>query len=138
MGESDMIRRTILAGVLCGLVFSITLASTGWAQTEPYDVEATWTAPSIGTPPVMYHVWVRSKEDGTEVFNKWEKWHSTSGLKQILTFEKGRCYEVKINAEDKDQVLGPFSIPSWEYCGIDFSGGDNGGPGQPGQPIRIE
>jgi len=133
-----MIRRTILAGVLCGLVFSITLASTGWAQTD-YDVEATWTKPAIGTPPVMYHVWVRSKEDGTEAFNKWEKWHSTSGLKQILTFEKGRCYEVKINAEDKDKVLGPFSIPSWEYCGIDSSGGGgSGGPGQPGQPTRKE
>lgn len=134
-----MIRRTILAGVLCGLVFSITLASTGWAQTETYDVEATWTKPAIGTLPVMYHVWVRSKEDGTEVYNKWEKWHSTSELKQILTFIKGRCYEVKVNAEDKDEVLGPFSIPSWEYCGIDFSGGgETGGPGQPGQPIRIE
>ena len=134
-----MIRRTILVGILFGLLVSITTASTGWAQ-ETYEVEASWTKPTIGTLPVLYHVWVRSKEIETEVFDDWEKWESTPELKITLTFKKERCYEVKVNAEDEAGRVGLFSIPSLEYCGIDFTGGGGVdlGPGQPGQPIRKE
>ncbi len=132
-----MIRRTIILGGLCGLVVSIALVSTGWAQTETYDVEATWTKPTYGSEPTSYHVWVRSKADGAEVFDNWEEWATTSELSHVLTFEKERCYEVRINAEDTNGNIGPFSTPSLEFCGTKMPD-EESGPGQPGQPVRKE
>lgn len=132
-----MIRRITIAGAIFMAFLAVGGVSTGWAQAEEYTVEATWTAPTIGTDPVAYHVWVRSKLDGAETFDKWEEWATTPDLKQVLTFQAGRCYEVKVNAEDSKGIAGPFSIPSVEYCGINISDG-NDGPGQPGQPFRTE
>lgn len=132
LGEIVVIMRTILVGILFWLAASNAMVSTGLAQTETYDVEVTWTAPTIGTAPVMYHVWVRSKEDGAAEFGPWEKVESTPGLSQILTYKTGYCYEVKVHAEDKDGRIGPFSTPSMEYCGITTYG--DSGPGRPGKP----
>ena len=135
MGEKIVtIQRTILVGILFGLVASIALVSAGLAQTGTYEVEVTWTKPTVGTEPVMYHLWVRSKEDGSEQFGDWEKGESTPNLSKILTYKTGFCYEVRVQAEDKDGLVGPYSIPSLEYCGVIID--QDSGPGQPGPPIR--
>lgn len=133
-GKIVTIHRTILVGILFGLVVSFAMVSTGLAQTGTQEVEVTWTQPTVGTEPVMYHLWVRSKEDGAEKFGEWEKGESTPNLSQILTYKTGFCYEVRVQAEDKDGNIGPFSIPSLEYCGITID--QDSGPGQPGKPSR--
>ena len=133
-GKIVTIQRTILVGIIFGFVASIALVSSGLAQAGSYEVEVTWTKPTIGTEPVMYHLWGRSREESAEKFGDWEKLKSTPDLSQVLVYQPGLCYEVKIQAEDKDGIFGPFSIPSLEYCGISID--QDSGPGRPGTPIR--
>jgi len=130
-----MTRKTIIVGAICYLLISLAFVSTGLAQTEEYDADVTWTKPGFGSDPVLYHVWVREKEDGTESFGPWGEWKSTPELKVVLTFKRGFCYEVKVNAEDIDGIIGPDSKTSVEYCVVGVDGNQTG-PGQPGQPIQ--
>lgn len=134
------IRITIFICLLA--VFCLLSAEAALGQAEICSVEASWAPPTTGTRAVMYHVWVRSRLEEEEDFGDWKEWFATTEPSQVLEFESGRCYEVKVRAEDTAQILGPFSIPSAEFCcgGSDIGdlGEGNQGPGAPGQPFRID
>jgi len=121
-------------GILVLLLAALAPFGRAAGQETKCTVQASWAPPATGSKPVLYHAWVRARAFGETEFGAWEEWPTTPEPSEALNLDAGFCYQVKVQAEDAEKHLGPFSIPSEEFC----CGDEDQGPGQPGQPVRLE
>ncbi len=106
-----------------GALLALSLLGALPAAAQTVQVEASWTAPTEGSP-VDHHILQISTDGGpfTTV-------GSVTGLSYTLTLDVGSTYVARVAGVDAQDRQGPWSEESDPYTP------DIGPPGQPGKPM---